>query len=217
MERFCNKCGSLVSGDGVFCPNCGEKLDSAVDLGKPSSQVQDLMPTGASGATAGTSAGTSGASATGATGASGASGFSTPASSSVYGSTNTTGTYGTTNTANTSGYQGQMPSYSQPVQPINTQPEMTTGQWVLTIFLSGLGIIGIILLFVWAFGNDTPTSKRNYSRAMLIWYAISVGLVVILYIGLFACAGAMAGGLEGIFDAMDDMGYYAAINNLFIR
>ncbi len=204
MERFCNKCGSLVSGDGVFCPNCGEKLDSAVDLGKPSSQVQDLMPTGtsgssASGATAGTSAG------------------STPASSSVYGSTNTTGTYGTTNTANTSGYQGQMPSYSQPIQPINTQPEMTTGQWVLTIFLSGLGIIGIILLFVWAFGNDTPTSKRNYSRAMLIWYAISVGLVVILYIGLFACAGAMAGGLEGFFDAMDDMGYYAAINNLFIR
>ncbi len=193
MERFCNKCGSLVSGDGVFCPNCGEKLDSAVDLGKPSSQVQDLMPSVSS---------------------------TTPSSSSssIYGSTNTTGTYGTTNTANTtSGYQGQMPSYSQPIQPVNTQPEMTTGQWVLTIFLSGLGIIGIVLLFVWAFGNDTPTSKRNYSRAMLIWYAISVGLVVILYIGLFACAGAMAGGLEGFFDAMDDMGYYAAINNLFIR
>lgn len=189
MERFCNKCGSLVSGDGVFCPNCGEKLDSAVDLGKPASQVQDVMPSGAN----------------------------TPASSSIYGSTNNTGTYGTTNTTNTGGYQGQMPSYSQPIQPVNTQPEMTTGQWVLTIFLSGLGIIGIILLFVWAFGNDTPISKRNYSRAMLIWYAISVGLVVILYIGLFACAGAMAGGLEGFFDAMDDMDYYAAINNLFIR
>ncbi len=195
MERFCNKCGSLVSGDGVFCPNCGEKLDSAVDLGKPASQVQDVMPSGTSGAT----------------------GASTPASSSVYGSTNTSGTYGTTNTANTGGYQGQMPSYSQPIQPANTQPEMTTGQWVLTIFLSGLGIIGIVLLFVWAFGNDTPTSKRNYSRAMLIWYAISIGLVVIFYIALFACVGAAAGGLEGFFDAMDDMDYYAAINNLFIR
>lgn len=197
MERFCNKCGSLVSGDGVFCPNCGEKLDSAVDLGKPASQVQDVMPSVSS----------------------------TPASSSTYGSANTTGTYGTTNstttntvntTGNMGGYQGQMPSYSQPIQPVNTQPEMTTGQWVLTIFLSGLGIIGIILLFVWAFGNDTPTSKRNYSRAMLIWYAISVGLVVIFYIALFACVGAAAGGLEGFFEAMES-DYYAAINNFFIR
>lgn len=183
MERFCNKCGSLVNGDGVFCPNCGEKLDSAVDLGKPSTQV-DVMPTA-------------------------------PVSSNTFGST--TNTTNTTN--NTTGYQGQMPNYSQPAyqQPVNMQGEMTVGQWVLTIFLSGLGIIGLILLFVWAFGNDTPTNKRNYARAMLIWQAISVGLVVILYIGLFACAGAMAGGFEEFFESMENMEYYGAINNFFIR
>lgn len=36
MERFCNKCGTLVSGDGKFCPQCGEPMESAVDLSKPS-------------------------------------------------------------------------------------------------------------------------------------------------------------------------------------
>lgn len=191
MERFCNKCGSLVSGDGVFCPNCGEKLDSAVDLGKPSTPVSDVMPM------APTASNTTG----------------------TYGTTNTTGTYGATNTTNTTGvgsYQGQIPSYGQPVvqvTPVNNT-EMTVGQWVLTIFLSGLGIIGLILLFVWAFGSDTPTSKKNYARAMLIWQAIAVGLVILFYIVMFACIGAAAGGLSDFFNEIEN---YAAINNLFIR
>lgn len=183
MERFCNKCGKLVSTDGVFCPNCGGKLDGAVDLGKPASS--DVMPT-------------------------------------VSNSTNTFGTTGTTNTTNSSGtYQGQMPNYSQPVYPTNTgtnqSAEMTTGQWALTIFLSGLSIIGIILLFVWAFGSDTQPNKRNYARGMLILYAISLGLSLLIVIGTFSCVGCAAGGMASWIEDMEDMGTYAAISNLFIR
>lgn len=37
MERFCDKCGTLVSGEGMFCPNCGAILPGAVNLGKPAS------------------------------------------------------------------------------------------------------------------------------------------------------------------------------------
>lgn len=37
MERFCDKCGSLVSGEGTFCPNCGAVMPSAVSLDKPAS------------------------------------------------------------------------------------------------------------------------------------------------------------------------------------
>lgn len=40
MERLCEKCGSLVSGDVKFCPNCGEPLKGAVDLGK----TEDMPP-----------------------------------------------------------------------------------------------------------------------------------------------------------------------------
>ena len=38
MERVCPKCGTLVANDGMFCPECGTKLESAVDLTKPQSE-----------------------------------------------------------------------------------------------------------------------------------------------------------------------------------
>lgn len=198
MERFCNKCGSLVSGDGVFCPNCGEKLDSAVDLGKPA--TEDMMPTVSSTPVSSNSVGTT---------------------NTVYGATNTTNT--TTTASNMGGYQGQMPNYGAPVYPQSTgnsqDAEMTPGKWALTIFLSCLGIIGIILLFVWAFGSDTPPNKRNYARGMLIYYAITIGASIVLCILTVACVGCAAGGLEGFFDEINnmDMDYYAAISNLFIK
>lgn len=40
MERFCGKCGKLVSGEGQFCPDCGAPLDSAVNLSKPEQPAQ---------------------------------------------------------------------------------------------------------------------------------------------------------------------------------
>ena len=42
MERVCEKCGALVSGDVKFCPSCGEPMQGAVDLGK--AQVPPVQP-----------------------------------------------------------------------------------------------------------------------------------------------------------------------------
>lgn len=163
MERFCNKCGSLVNGDGVFCPNCGAALDSAVDLSKPA----DAMPVSQT-----TTAMTEPM-------------MSTPINS------------GTTGVGSN---QGQIPNYGAPIYPTTpvNQTELTTGQWVLTIFLSGLGIIGLVLLFVWAFGSDTPESKRNWSKAMLIWYAIALGVSILYVVLMFSCVGGLAGLFEGL-------------------
>lgn len=91
--------------------------------------------------------------------------------------------------ANPSSNSSTMPNYPQNYNAVNTTPanEMTVGQWVLTIFLSGLGIIGVILLFVWAFGAETNIAKKNYAKAMLIWYAIALALSLIYVISIFAC------------------------------
>ena len=184
MERFCHKCGSLVTGTGAFCPLCGEQMDvAAVSLTKPEENTpvveNDIMPTGA---------GNPNAAPVGAT-ATAQMGYAAPQNN----------TYAQPNT----GY-GQPNGYAQPnpnMAPYPAQPmpynnvtapaakEMTVGEWVLTIFLSGLGMIGLVLLFVWGFSNDTPTPKKNYARAMLIWQAIAVGIVIILYIFLFAIMG----------------------------
>lgn len=37
MERVCPKCGTLVSGEGTFCPECGTHLDNVIDLNAPQS------------------------------------------------------------------------------------------------------------------------------------------------------------------------------------
>lgn len=43
MERFCDKCGSLVRGDVKFCPTCGAALSGVVDLDKPAGQPQNTQ------------------------------------------------------------------------------------------------------------------------------------------------------------------------------
>lgn len=45
MEKVCEQCGSLVSGNVKFCPVCGAYMPGAVDLGKPDVQ-SDIMPNG---------------------------------------------------------------------------------------------------------------------------------------------------------------------------
>lgn len=116
---------------------------------------------------------------------------------------NTTGTYNSNNAS-------AMPNYPQNYNAVNTTPanEMTVGQWVLTIFLSGLGIIGIILLFIWAFGSEPNIAKKNYAKAMLIWEAIILGLSLLYVIGMCVCGMSIMGNL---FDELET-GYY-----MFIR
>lgn len=142
MERFCDKCGTLVSGEGGFCPSCGAPMSSAmqggVDLSKPNSMpsTSDPMPSQTYIAP-------------------------TPVNNTYYDQSNF----------------GQQPIYPQ---NFAQNQEMSVGQWMLTIFLSGLGSVGIVLLFVWGFSNDTPIAKKNYARAMLIFQAIALVLTVFL-------------------------------------
>lgn len=164
MERFCSKCGTLVSGEGAFCPQCGAPLESAVNLSK--------QPVSSAGQ---------------------------PVSMGTQYPQNTPQPYG--NTYNQSGNSAQMPNYPQSSNVVNERTEhMTMGQWLGTIILTTwFSIISIVLLFVWAFG-DTPQPKKNYCRAMLIIQAIGVGITILLYIGMFACVGMTAGGLEDFFE-----------------
>ena len=158
MERFCSKCGTLVSGDGAFCPKCGAPMESAVDLSKP----VNSMPTA-----------------------------SAPVQSAP------APTYQQTAYQQSSYQQApyQQPAQSYPQYPgtpaVNNEV-MSVGQWVGTIILSGLGIIGLVLLFVWGFSNDTPITKKNYARAMLILTAIGVGIYILLMIIMFALGVGLA-------------------------
>lgn len=99
----------------------------------------------------------------------------------------------------------QPPGYQAYPAPVPVSEQMTVGNWIATILLTHcLGIISLILLFVWGFSDNVPMAKKNYCRAMLIFEAIAVGLVILLII-LMAAAGA------SLFDGLGNYssGYYA--------
>ncbi len=51
--------------------------------------------------------------------------------------------------------------------------------WMLAIFVVAIPCVGFIMIIVWAFMGDNE-SRKNYFRAMLIWFLIWTGLVIVL-------------------------------------
>ena len=88
------------------------------------------------------------------------------------------------------------PQYNPYQQP---EEEMTVGKWLLTVFVTSIGCIGLIFLFVWGFGEG-PKARQNYCKAMLIWQAIAIALVIIYYVFIFAVLGISLSEFANEFD-----------------
>ena len=62
---------------------------------------------------------------------------------------------------------------------LDGEEAVSIGDWLLTLFLVGIPIVGFILLLVWAFSGSTNSSKQNWARAALIWAVIAIVLAVV--------------------------------------
>lgn len=76
-------------------------------------------------------------------------------------------------------------SNPSPTPPVTHQP-VGLGEWMVTILITAIPLVGFIMLFVWGFGSDTNPSKANWAKATLIWFAI----VAVVYFIIFAIFGA---------------------------
>lgn len=54
-------------------------------------------------------------------------------------------------------------------------------EWALNIFLSGIPLVGLILLLVWAFNDSGNIHRKEWAKGMLLIYLI----IIVLWI-LFA-------------------------------
>jgi len=71
--------------------------------------------------------------------------------------------------------------------------EITVGEWLITLIISSIPLLGIISLLMWAFSRSTPTCKANWAKAWLvlqvIGYAVAIlmwgSLISIFQMGLF--------------------------------
>ena len=65
-------------------------------------------------------------------------------------------------------------------------PVMTTKDWVITILISSIPLVGFIMLIIWAFSSSENPNKSNWAKAYLIWMAILFVLFIILWFTVFA-------------------------------
>lgn len=68
-------------------------------------------------------------------------------------------------------------------------PVVTTGDFVVSILITMIPIVGIVMLFVWAFSSATNPSKANWAKACLIWIAISIFLTMMIFVVFAAVLG----------------------------
>ena len=73
-----------------------------------------------------------------------------------------------------------------------TYTPMTIGDWIITLIITYIPLIGLIMLFVWAFGDGSHPSKKTWAQAVLIMIAISIVLAIVFF-------GIIASILGGIF------------------
>lgn len=67
--------------------------------------------------------------------------------------------------------------------PEYQKPPQSLGDWIITVLISKIPLIGFIMLIVWAVDKNTETSKANWAKAELIVTLIGF-VVVLLVVGL---------------------------------
>ncbi len=75
-------------------------------------------------------------------------------------------------------------------QNTNQQP-MSVKDWLITMLIMAIPLVGFIMLFVYAFGNNENVNKQNWAKAQLILLAIIIGLGVI-FLSIFGVLFATA-------------------------
>ncbi|MGB0838123.1 MAG: hypothetical protein ACPGRE_08485 [Flavobacteriaceae bacterium] len=74
---------------------------------------------------------------------------------------------------------------------MNENKAMSVGDWIITMILTAIPVVGFIMLIVWAFSEGTNPSKKTWAIASLIFMVV----IAVLYFLFFASiiAGVMAG------------------------
>lgn len=55
------------------------------------------------------------------------------------------------------------------------------GDWMIATLIMGIPLVGFIMLFVWAFGKGVNENKKNWAKANLIWFAIMIAIMIIIF------------------------------------
>lgn len=71
---------------------------------------------------------------------------------------------------------------------------MTIGDWLITFIIQAIPLVGIIMIFVWAFGDSTHPSKKTWAQATLIMMLIVIVLMIIFFAAIWTLLGSIFSG-----------------------
>lgn len=76
----------------------------------------------------------------------------------------------------------------------SNQKPMSVKDWLITLLIMAIPLVGFIMLFVYAFSDNENLNKKNWAKAQLIFLAVVMALFLLFFI-LFGAliASAMAG------------------------
>ncbi len=104
------------------------------------------------------------------------------------------GSYSGNNYQN-SGYQNTYQPYNntQPYQngQLELEEPVKISEWVLALVMMMIPCVNVIMMFVWAFSSTEKKSKSNFFKAYLIFFAISMALVVLIWFAVIFFTAAM--------------------------
>lgn len=69
------------------------------------------------------------------------------------------------------GYQAGYQAANQNPEE-ETSPVIGLGEWMLTLLILAIPIVGFIMSIVWGFSKNTNRTKSNLCKAILIYYLI---------------------------------------------
>ena len=72
---------------------------------------------------------------------------------------------------------------------------LSVGEFLLMLFLSGIPVVGFILLLVWAFGGAVNQNRKNFARATLILSIIGFVLAIAFSSVLMTIVSSVANSL----------------------
>jgi len=67
-----------------------------------------------------------------------------------------------------------------PSQP--TAESMSVKDWFLTLLITYIPLVGLVMLFVWAFDSNTNLNKKNFAKASLLWMVVGIALAIIIFV-----------------------------------
>ena len=83
--------------------------------------------------------------------------------------------------------EGGSNPFKEPARNSNLEEPMSLGDWIITLLITYIPVVGFIMTIVWAL-TASNTSKKNYARAMILFMIIGFVFVVLMS----GCAAAMA-------------------------